>query len=297
MRRSERAQLEAVEEARRALEQVAAKRDELWRRSAEASRRRVRLVLLAPFSLGALLCLLGMVSFPFVAIGAAALLLWALVALRARRAARTGPTNRLKATSLRAALAAGLVPPVAAERYEDLAQSLCDAFGLSLPGLFVIVDPAMNAVSFGDRESARVYLTTGLLSRLDRIELEGVLAHELSHLKRLDTLSAGLATGLLRGGRLPLPGAAALASWLEGPRREVEADLAAVQATRYPPGLLVALSKAADKEVAARPSNALGERVLADTASQWLVPFSPEQPTAEEGAFGLGERLAVLEEL
>lgn len=296
LRRSQRAQEEAVEGARRALEQVAAKRDEVWRQSAEATRRRVRIVLFTPFALGLVLCLLGILLLPLVAVGAVLLLAWGLIALRAWRAACSGPVARLQGTELRQALAAGLVPAVAAERYEDLAQSLCDALGLSLPGLFVIVDPAMNAISFGDRQSARLYLTTGLLARLDRIELEGVLAHELSHLKRLDSLSGGLATGLLRGGLLPLPGAAGLARWLEGPRREIETDLVAVQATRYPPGLLGALAKAAGEEVAVRPANALDERVIAETAGQWLVPLRRE--TEEEvGGFGLEERLAVLQEL
>ncbi|MGH9299806.1 MAG: hypothetical protein ACRDZT_07795, partial [Acidimicrobiales bacterium] len=146
---------------------------------------------------------------------------------------------------------------------------------------------------------------------LDRIELEGVLAHELTHVKRLDTLSGGLATALLHGGNLPFKAAKRLARWLEGADREVRADLGGVQATRYPPGLISALEVVTSSSV--RPA-CVSERVLTETSSQWLVvpeTRSDELSGRGDGAdvtlrerrepcevtFGPRERLDVLREL
>ncbi len=292
-RRAEQAQAEALASSRQVLAEVAARRDEAWRRAAESARRRALTVLAAPFGLGLLLLLLGLVALPLLAVGGVLLVLWAAVAFWAWRAATSGPAHRLGGISVAEAVAAGLLPEVAAERYRDVAQSLCDALGLELPGLYVLVDPAVNSIASGHGSSARLYLTTGLLSVLERIELEGVVAHELSHLKRLDTLTAGLSVVLLRGGRLPLPGARAAAAYLEGEDRELAADLAAVQVTRYPPGLSQALAQAGAPAEAA-PAAAVRPAVLAETASQWLVT---PRDDLRLGAFGPAERLAVLEEL
>lgn len=66
-------------------------------------------------------------------------------------------------------------------------ENLCIATGLPQPKLYVIEDSAMNAFATGrDPEHAVVCATTGLIQRLDRRELEGVIAHELSHVKNYD---------------------------------------------------------------------------------------------------------------
>jgi len=68
-------------------------------------------------------------------------------------------------------------------------EGLCLAAGLPLPKLYVIDSPALNAFATGrNPEHAVVCVTTGLLNKLDKYEMEGVLAHELSHIKNYDIL-------------------------------------------------------------------------------------------------------------
>lgn len=65
--------------------------------------------------------------------------------------------------------------------------NLCIASGLPRPKLYVIEDSAPNAFATGrDPEHAALCFTTGLLEKLDKYELEGVMAHELSHVKNYD---------------------------------------------------------------------------------------------------------------
>jgi len=67
-------------------------------------------------------------------------------------------------------------------------ENLSIAAGLPKPRLYVIDDDAMNAFATGrDPQHAVVCATSGILARLDRRELEGVIAHELSHVKNFDT--------------------------------------------------------------------------------------------------------------
>lgn len=83
-------------------------------------------------------------------------------------------------------------------RLHNLVEGLCISAGLPKPRLFVVDDPAPNAFAVGrDPHHASVAVTTGLLERLDRVELEGVLAHELSRIKAHDTLVATLAVTLV----------------------------------------------------------------------------------------------------
>ncbi|MHB8457125.1 MAG: M48 family metalloprotease [Acidimicrobiales bacterium] len=263
----------------------------------------MRTVLAAPLLLGAVVAALGALVLPLLVIGLALVVGWAVIAGVSWRSASAGFGGQLGGMSPSEAAQAQVLSALAAERFEDVAGSLCAALGLETPDLRVLVDPAPNAIATGARPGGvRVVLTTGLLSALDRIELEGVLAHELAHVKRLDTLSAGLCSSLLHGGKLPFPGARKVATWLEGANRELEADLAAVQVTRYPPGLIAALDLA--KRVGAcAPSAALGAGLLSDTRTQWLVPGSRESDgsgqliSPETGVFGLSERLEVLREL
>lgn len=298
MSRAREANDAAVQAARAVLDKTAARRDDAWREAAEANRKRALTVATVPFALGAVLVLAGIAYWPLVLVGVAVFALWALVAILAWRAAVSGSAARLTGLSPAAAVGAGLIEPLAAERYEDLTESLCAALGLHVPTLLVLDDPAPNALTTGAAPgSVRIALTSGLLSSVERIELEAVLAHELVHVKRLDTLSGGLSAALLHGGHLQLPGVRSLAAWLEGPDREVEADLLAVAATRYPPGLIGALEK-----VTAAPSvvpERLSRRSRSDTAAQWLAPFGGPAAagSAAEGRFDPAARLALLREL
>ena len=71
--------------------------------------------------------------------------------------------------------------------FYTVTENLSIAAGLPMPKLYVIEDTAMNAFATGrDPKHAVVCATTGLLQRLDRREIEGVIAHELSHVKNYD---------------------------------------------------------------------------------------------------------------
>jgi heat shock protein HtpX len=171
-------------------------------------------------------------------------------------------------------------------RYHNLVEGLCIASGLPKPRLYVIDDPAPNAFATGrNPKHAAVAVTTGLIEKMNRVELEGVLAHELSHIRNYDVLVMTLAVtmvGILAllsdvflralfwsGGRAgrdnennnPLgailaifgfvllifaPLIAQLMQLAVSRRREYLADASGVQLTRYPPGLISALEKLKD---------------------------------------------------
>src|SRR3954466_2114559 len=79
-------------------------------------------------------------------------------------------------------------------RYHHLVGGLCIAAGVRKPRLYVVDDPAPNAFATGrNPKHAAVAVTTGLLERMNRVELEGVLAHELSHIKNYDILISTVA--------------------------------------------------------------------------------------------------------
>tara|TARA_Y100000310_G_scaffold328990_1_gene398093 strand:+ start:4438 stop:5343 length:906 start_codon:yes stop_codon:yes gene_type:complete len=70
-----------------------------------------------------------------------------------------------------------------------IVENLSITAGLAMPRLYIIQDPQPNAFATGrDAKHAVVAVTTGLLKRLERVELEGVLAHELSHIGNKDML-------------------------------------------------------------------------------------------------------------
>ena len=77
-------------------------------------------------------------------------------------------------------------------------ENLAIASGLPMPKLYVIDDPSPNAFATGrDPKHAVVCATTGLLKILDRSDLEGVVAHELSHIKNYDILLASIVAVLV----------------------------------------------------------------------------------------------------
>jgi heat shock protein HtpX len=167
-----------------------------------------------------------------------------------------------------------------------LVENLTIAAGLPMPRVYIINDTAMNAFATGrDPKHAVVCVTTGLLQRLNKTELEGVLAHELSHIGNYDIrfmslvvvlvgIITLLADWLLRmsffGGRrddreggggnaiflviglvlaILSPIIATLIKLAVSRRREYLADASGALLTRYPEGLANALEKiSADKE-------------------------------------------------
>ena len=89
---------------------------------------------------------------------------------------------------------ARLTTPDEQPRLHNLVEGLCIAAGLPKPRVYVVDDPAPNAFATGrSPQHAAIAVTTGLMEKLNRIELEGVLAHELSHIKNYDTLVSTLA--------------------------------------------------------------------------------------------------------
>lgn len=79
-----------------------------------------------------------------------------------------------------------------------LVENLCISVGMPLPKIYIINDLAPNAFATGrNPKNAVIALTTGLIEKLDKSELEGVIAHELSHIRNYDILLATLITILV----------------------------------------------------------------------------------------------------
>lgn len=164
--------------------------------------------------------------------------------------------------------------------FYTVAENLAIGAGIPKPKLYVIADSAPNAFATGrDPDHAVICATTGLLEKLNRTELEGVIAHELSHIRNYDTrlmsvvavlvgMIALLGDFLLRasfwGGRrrdrsegdsgaifmvlglvfaILSPVIAQLIQLAISRRREFLADASSVELTRQPSGLISALEK------------------------------------------------------
>jgi len=158
----------------------------------------------------------------------------------------------------------------------NLIQGLCERAKLPQPRLWVVQSEATNALAVAagsDAGQAVIVVTSGLLARLNRIELEGVLAHELAHIRaasaRLGAMAVilgglpGLALETRRRGGNPLFGLLGVVLLPLAPllkvaapvRREFQADERGAYLTRYPPGLVRALTKLREDPNAAQVSN------------------------------------------
>ena len=168
----------------------------------------------------------------------------------------------------------------------NVVETLAIGLGIPVPKLFVIEDSAPNAFATGrDPQHASVAVTRGLIDKMDRTELEGVIAHELSHVGNRDirvmllvtilvgtvalladwmwrSMFWGRGRGRDRGGgnaiiavvaivlAILTPIIATLIQLAVSRQREYLADASGALLTRYPPGLASALRKiAADREV------------------------------------------------
>jgi hypothetical protein len=98
--------------------------------------------------------------------------------------------------------------------------------------------------------------------------MEGVLAHELTHVKRCDIAPATMSAALLVPWAVFLPGMGALVHRVAGHGREFDADRFAVAVTRYPPGLREALSEMVSGPLP-RPRSVLAGSAVART-TRWL---------------------------
>lgn len=88
--------------------------------------------------------------------------------------------------------------PIEHARLHNLVEGLCIASGLPKPRVYIVEDNAPNAFATGrNPKHAAIAVTTGLLEKMNRVELEGVLAHELSHIKNYDILITTLAVTMV----------------------------------------------------------------------------------------------------
>jgi Zn-dependent protease with chaperone function len=124
-------------------------------------------------------------------------------------------------------------------RLVNIVEGLCATFGVRVPALYLVRDRVPNACALGrDATSGDLVVTSGLLDVLDPIQLEGVVAHELAHVKRGDNGVSCIAITLagIVGGEATLR-----RSIGRGSSREYRADVVGASAVRYPSGLLSAL--------------------------------------------------------
>ncbi len=167
-------------------------------------------------------------------------------------------------------------------RLINIVQGLAIAAGIPLPRVYVVKDEAPNAFATGrNPKHAALAVTTGLLKKMNRVELEGVVGHEMAHIRNYDILVTTIAvtlTGVVMllsdwmlrlfrfGGRrskggnpatlvialvgfalaLLSPLIAQLIKAAVSRRRESLADASGIHLTRYPPGLISALKKLRD---------------------------------------------------
>ena len=191
----------------------------------------------------------------------------------------------LGSATVLAAMGAQEANPQQYQQLYNVVQALAIGDGLPLPKVYVINDPSPNAFATGrDPNHAAVTVTTGLLRMMNREELEGVLAHEMSHVKNFDvrlllvvTTMIGLAAIIasifwnsvgrvrLGGGRnsgqamlviFAIGALFTIVAVLVGPlmqlalsrQRESLADVSGVELTRNPQGLISALQKIAQND-------------------------------------------------
>src|ERR1700687_5605445 len=209
----------------------------------------------------------------------------------------------------------------------NIVQTLSIGDGLPVPKVYIIEDPSPNAFATGrDPQHAAVTVTTGLLQMMNREELEGVLSHELSHIKNFDVRLllvvttmiglAGLIASVVWNGAFRIRSRDSravliilligvvftLIAVIVGPimqmalsrQRESLADASGVELTRNPAGLLSALKKIAPNE---KPVNNLHHAVAA---------MCIDNPKEHHGSFfnhlfdthpPIEERIAALEKI
>lgn len=181
-------------------------------------------------------------------------------------------------------------------RLANLVDGLCATFGVPLPDLWVIEDPVPNACALGRRPADGVLVvTTGLLRELDLLALEGVVAHELAHIKRHDTGVSERAV-LVLSPIAAMSGSDHVLHAVVGAGREYRADELAASRVRYPPGLAAALTIFEHGPEPSARSCFTGRR-WAMTRWIWIDPMVHQRgqtPTGEIDATSV--RLAALAE-
>jgi heat shock protein HtpX len=203
------------------------------------------------------------------------------------------------------------VTPEEEPRLHNVVEGLAIAGGLPKPAIYVVPEKAPNAFATGrDPEHSSIAVTQGLLDMMNRVELEGVIGHEMAHVKDRDILlgtvvatligsvvllsefmlrwfwwGGGRRSGSSEGGgggyaiiaaiglvvALVTPLVAQAIKMTMSRQREYQADAEGVMLTRYPPGLVDALKKIAGDVTPMRYANNA-------TAHLWL-----DQPSRVHG--------------
>jgi Zn-dependent protease with chaperone function len=161
-------------------------------------------------------------------------------------------------------------------RLHNLVDGLCATMGLPQPTIAVVDSPVPNAMSIGrDPRTATLVVTSALDRYLTLVELEGVLAHELVHVKRHDTVLATVAVSVLAPFSLlmGLPSATERVHSLIGRGREFDADQRAAGVVRYPPGIGSALEAMLDSPDRTGPWPPGRGRTAALTRWLWVDPM------------------------
>jgi heat shock protein HtpX len=188
----------------------------------------------------------------------------------------------------------------------NIVEGLAIAAGVPAPHLYIINDDAPNAFATGrDPQHAAIAVTTGLIHKLDRLELEGVIAHEIAHVQNYDIRLSTIAVVLVgvvvllsdwflrsmrwgrrRGGRdgggagavvlvglalaIVAPLLAQLLRVAISRHREYLADASGAMLTRYPEGLASALEKiSADPDPLEAANKATAHLYIINPLREW----------------------------
>src|SRR5204862_7399653 len=92
------------------------------------------------------------------------------------------------ATFIRLPTGAKPLEPMENKRVYNLVENLCIQQGMTMPAIYVIDDDSLNAFASGiNQKTYAITLSKGIIEKLDDEELEGVIAHELTHIRNHDT--------------------------------------------------------------------------------------------------------------
>ncbi len=168
----------------------------------------------------------------------------------------------------------------------NLLESLSLSSGVPAPELYLTDEKSVNALAIQQSKDAAAVITAGAVEKLDRLQLEGLLAETIARIASDDARIATVATGMLMPflqgpGSFLAPFATSILDRVLASDRELVGDIAAVGLTKYPPGLRDALSQA-------DTTTAAGSAAM---ARLWVVPPAPHTPR-----YDLDVRLAALNE-
>ena len=200
-----------------------------------------------------------------------------------------------------------------APEFYSIVESLSITAGLPMPKLYIINDSSMNAFAAGTNpENSVICATTGLLENMDKVEIEGVMAHEISHIKNYDirvsmaavalTAVIGILSDIVlrfiflndddEDSKNPITLVLGLFFVLISPllatitrlaisrQREFLADATAVSLTRYPDGLISALEKLKNNKPLERQNSTTASLFISNPMKQGFFQrlFSTHPP-------------------